>query len=527
MPKPRIMFYHDGRHPLIYMYEPPMQKEEYESAIDELAGTPIEAVMFSLAEGRTMLHDTKAGELWGHNVDKWPHLIWRRAHQNAVHLIEEGNDPLRVICDRAHEKGMLLYPSLIVQSGNAVRGEGTVWVRVSDWRFNAGHLEIGASGNLDPSYPGFQLLDFKHREVQDTRFAIVEEVVNNYPVDGFELQLTASDFVHPNEVDAGRGIMTEWVRRVHEAVKRSGPDRELAISVSANIEECNSIGLDLREWIRQGIVDVLNVTVGSAAQADQMGDFRPLVAAAKGSGCRIHAAVYSAAHTDRLSESTIEMVRATACNYWAQGIDGVYLTQWFTGWPYQAPFYEKLREIPHPDIMAAKDKHYRVFTTTSTDPKGAEPQPGQQLPANLELNKPAGINLTISDDLPRWDAVGRLHEVLLRVFVMETTELDRISFKLNGKELPESLLRKINQMYQMSSPRYRVFGYWFVFRLDAEHWPQQGENSLEVTLLERDPDVTPQVVVRDVELETKYLMGKSFHRGYVDPDLGPYEHAVS
>jgi len=24
MPKPRIMFYHDGRHPLIYMYEPPM-----------------------------------------------------------------------------------------------------------------------------------------------------------------------------------------------------------------------------------------------------------------------------------------------------------------------------------------------------------------------------------------------------------------------------------------------------------------------------------------------------------------------
>ena len=32
--KPRMMFYHDGRHPLIYMYEPPMQKEEYESAND-------------------------------------------------------------------------------------------------------------------------------------------------------------------------------------------------------------------------------------------------------------------------------------------------------------------------------------------------------------------------------------------------------------------------------------------------------------------------------------------------------------
>ena len=68
MSKPRIMFYHDGRHPLVYMYEPPMQKEEYQSAIDELAGTPVEALMLSLGEGRTMLHNTKVGELLGHSI---------------------------------------------------------------------------------------------------------------------------------------------------------------------------------------------------------------------------------------------------------------------------------------------------------------------------------------------------------------------------------------------------------------------------------------------------------------------------
>ena len=48
MPQPHVMFYHDGRHPLIYMYEPPMQKEEYEAAVDELLGTPVEAIMFFL-----------------------------------------------------------------------------------------------------------------------------------------------------------------------------------------------------------------------------------------------------------------------------------------------------------------------------------------------------------------------------------------------------------------------------------------------------------------------------------------------
>ena len=86
MAKPRMMFFHDGRHPHIYMHEPPMQKEEYAVAIDELSGTTIDAVMFCLGEGRTFLHDTQVGELWGHNVDKWPHLIWRRTHQNAKGL---------------------------------------------------------------------------------------------------------------------------------------------------------------------------------------------------------------------------------------------------------------------------------------------------------------------------------------------------------------------------------------------------------------------------------------------------------
>jgi len=46
-----------------------------------------------------------------------------------------------------------------------------------------------------------------------------------------------------------------------------------------------------------------------------------------------------------------------------------------------------------------------------------------------------------------------------------------------------------------------------------------------VTLHQRDPEVTPQIGVRDVELDVKYLMGKNYHRGFVDADLGPYDSA--
>ena len=29
------------------------------------------------------------------------------------------------------------------------------------------------------------------------------------------------------------------------------------------------------------------------------------------------------------------MIRAAACNYWDQGIDGLYLAHWFSNWPYE------------------------------------------------------------------------------------------------------------------------------------------------------------------------------------------------
>ena len=523
MPEPRIMFYHDGRHAHIYRYEPPMQKEEYQACIDELAGTPIEAVMFCLGEGRTMLHDTKAGELLGHNVEKWDHMIFRRTYQNAKHLIDEGNDPLRIVCERAHDKGMLLYPTLLVQRG----GINHAGVRCSDFRKLNPHLEIGAAGDLDPDFPGFDGLDLKHKEARDERFAIVEEVMTEYPVDGFELMLNHMPyFFHPKEIDSGRHLMTDWVGRVHEAVKRSGADRELVVRLPDGVEDCLSAGLDPEEWVRLGIVDVL---VGE--EFDDMyhsrptDDYRPLLELAKGSGCRVHASLHSVVATDRLNNVPISMVRAMACNYWAQGVEGIYLAEWYNMWPYEATFYEKLREVPYPDIMATKDKFYFIATRT----EGAAGDARAPLPAKLEVNKPVAIKFTISDDLPRWDSVGRVHEVLLRMRVIGNTELDRLSFKLNGQELPERLLRRINEMYRMSSPRYRVLGaYWYVFRLDREHWPVEGEYTIEVTLLQRDPDMVEEFcTLRDVEMEVKYLMGKSFHRGYVDPDLGPYEYVVT
>ncbi|MBI2505564.1 MAG: hypothetical protein HYW07_20320 [Candidatus Latescibacteria bacterium] len=527
MAKPPIMFFHDSRHPLIYMYEPPMQKEEMEAAVDELAGTPVEALMFCLGDGRTVLHDTRVGELWGHNVKRWPHLVFQRAHRNAAGMIGRGLDPLRVVCERARAKGMLLYPTLLVQQGRGPREQD---VRCSEFRFASQHLEIGARSDLPPDFPGATCLDFIHEEVREERFALIQEVLDQYPVDGFELQLNYQPhYFHPANLAQGRKLMTAWIERVYRAVKRSGKERELVIRVPSSIEGCLEVGLDVREWLRRGIADVLvGQNFSGPELLDQMADFRPLVAAAKDSGCRVLAAIQSLVDSDRLGDASIEMIRAGACNYWAQGVDGLYLAHWFGSWPYQAPFYEKLRELPHPEVMAPKDKTYFIPTETGRYPTPIR-EPGLEmvLPAPLTLNQPVQLPLHISDDLPRWQRVGRVHQVLLRVRVMGLTERHRLRFRLNRKILPLESARLINEIYRMKAPRYRTgSGYWFVFRLDRNRWPRQGENLLEITLLKGDRQALPEVRVRDVEMEIRYLLGRNFNRGQ-DPDLGPWENAVS
>jgi len=86
-------------------------------------------------------------------------------------------------------------------------------------------------------------------------------------------------------------------------------------------------------------------------------------------------------------------VKIVAINYRSQGVDGLYLAHWFGNWSYQTSFYEKLRELPHPDVMAPKDKYYYVPTEAGGYPKPVtESGITMTLPAALELNKPTTVH---------------------------------------------------------------------------------------------------------------------------------------
>lgn len=523
MKPPKLMFYHDGRHPLIYMYETPMQKEEYEQAVDELVGTPVEALMFGLGDGRTFLHDTKVGELWGHNVEKWGHHIWYRTRENLRSLLTQGLDPLRIVLERAHEKGMLFYPVLLVQQGRGERGPGGAYggdVRCSDFRFNNTHLEIGAVDGLKPGSNLAKCLDFAYQEVRDERFAILEETMTRYQIDGLELQLNyMPQYFKPSETEKNIPVMTGWVKRIkdrlRESSKEKGRPMELVVRVPASLEGCLSVGMDVKTWIEEGIVDaVVAQSYGGPELLDSESYVGSFVEAAEGTDCRIYGGLHSNVDSDRVHEASIEQIRGAACNLHACGVYGLYLAHWFGRWPYRDEFYGILRELGHPDIMAPKDKHYFVMTEGGRHgrPTGEPGIPSTQLPCPLAEGEERSVSFTISDDLPHWNQRGRVYEVILRIRLTEADDRDVYRIAMNGRELPDNLRRRINYTYRMTAIRYRVFGYWFEYRLPPEHWPVRGKNAVNIKMLRRNPDLLPPVMVRDVELETRYLMGKAFHR---------------
>ena len=136
--------------------------------------------------------------------------------------------------------------------------------------------------------------------------------------------------------------------------------------------------------------------------------------------------------------------------------------------------------------------------------------------------------LPVADNLEKWEQQERVHDVLLRIRIQDITELNEFEFKINNKKLPFSLCRKINQLYVMpgSAPRDRVMGgYWFIFPLTSEYWPVKGNNEIDITLLNRESDLSDKIICKviDIELETKYLKGKNFHREFSDLELGPHE----
>jgi hypothetical protein len=507
MDKPGLMYYNDARHYLMYRYDPPMSLHQLRQPVDELLGTGVDTLVFGLASGHTFLHDTKVGLRWGEGMTEHGHgIMWWRAAKNLERALADGLDPLKIVIDRAHEKGLKVICSLRINEGSMP----------DDGPYMAGKLKYGRPdlliGDEAADMPGIaSAYDFAKEEVRAERLAVIEEVVDRYGADGIEIDEYIRAYFKPSEVEKNTPVLTQFMGDVRKLLDRIGAKRGEKLLVTARVhhnEQVNlAAGADVRAWLGEGFVDMVIPTGGGLERwlfdTNPYGEW--MIEATHAAGAWAYSPLGRIPYDDRYHEPTVDMYRAAAGTYRATGFDGLYMEG--LPWPHTENEYLILRELGDADIYARKAKHYILAPQVGDDEHALV----RHLPVNLEEGKTVTAPIFVGDALDSARADSELEQLTLLVRIVQTGMEDKISFSLNGRDLSIDAA-KVRTFYggtvsysaaRTGLPDRINTHYWFEWDL-ALDLVREGENRLDVRLDYRLKERVEDRVLQSIELRIGY-----------------------
>ena len=476
MRRSRTIYFNDARHYYLFVFEPPMRLRDAWAPIDEVAGTAVDTFIYGVSRGDGLFYPSQKGRRFGADLEKQTMAAYWRVWENMQSLIDRDLDPLRVLVDRAHDKGMDFFAS----------------------------LRMGDFPGLDPAFtiPGGGS-GYVHQETRDHQFDVLEELATRYPVEGVELDFAAAPagtgfWLKPEDVKEHTPLMTDYVRQISQMVRQRPGQPGLVGARVYPTEELNlQTGLDVRTWFDEGLVDYVVPVVYAFFVLDANMPIDWLIEAAHAHDVSVYAMMqpYYTEESRRfhnVANATPDMMRAAAANNWARGADGMYT--WFLSWPLGESERKTLCELGDPDLVAEGDKHYFLRRTREpADDVDYEAYLPLPLPAE-DARKRFQLPFYIADDLEN----PQVRRVTLKLGISDLLGADKLDVRLNGSSLADETCTR--------SPLRRVdpyMGQWLEYDLRAVR-PKQGENVLDVALLERPANISSDLAIEDLEIVVAY-----------------------
>ncbi len=346
---------------------------------------------------------------------------WGRETPEAI------GDAEQVMIDAARQAGMEIFASLRMNdTHDALRPElfGSYALKVQRPDLLLGETTDRSdwpSGTIMGTiWSGF---NYAHREVREHRLEFINSVCRGYDFDGLELDFFRAPFFFKfGEEEEHLDTMTGFVRRIRQDLDEIGQARGrpylLAARVPDTPAQARLVGLDVEQWLVEGLLDLLVVGESVTTMTRPHHQFIDLAH-------RYGVPVYPCSD----DAFRIEVMRAFASNFWAAGADGVYLFNYSPG-----KISKWGHEIGSPETLGRLDKLFEIEWYGSYYPKYHYASWPHQLPSPLWEWRT--LRLVVGDDLEQAAARGWLKELRLQVRVGGIEPQEQITIWVNGVTVP-------------------------------------------------------------------------------------------
>ena len=447
-------------------------------------------------------------------------------NENVIAMIERGEDPQAEIIKRGRALGMQVYASVRMNDNHfggaqpsdlpTLRHSELTRMRIEHPEWLLGEKTthwFALSWNLETP------------EVRKHRFEHVEEVARRWDWDGIELDWQRHGFHLPDDYGYRlRYVITDVQRAVRrvtdELAEQRGRPYYLAARVSGTPEMSYRIGYDVREWIEEGLIDILIPAGG--AHTDPLVAVEEYLDMCSGTDVAVYPGLDARVDgwdftefvgpEDPLAKDQMR-TRAVASQWHASGADGIYLFNWHAN---RTSRRELMTELGSVDTLASTDKIFaaahrykEAFGTVGQSWAGAfdNDRLWGQVPVPLKQTMTGdGPSITIeqADDL----TANPPESVTLRVLLDQWVVGDEVRMYWDGQERKDWRRRYHLEEDAAGNPLgsqiYDVgFASWFILDLSPDD-ASQGKHTVKIVLERRNPRVAADIVLKNVELVVKY-----------------------
>ncbi len=457
----------------------------------------------------------------------------RIQHKRFQPMFDRGQQPLDVLIDQSHQRGMRFVAGFRVNDNHAhqARDQG-----VGIAAFIAGHPEWNLTDFPEGHY--YKLgapLDFTFEEVREYAIGVMQEVAERFDIDGMEMCFRDHAYF---PVDTGRERahhMTDMIRQIRAMLETQGKVRgrkiELGARLFSTLQECHDLGLDLETWISEGLLDF--VCPQDIMYADFSVPYPEFAALTRPSSCMLYPGLLpwtSVRARGRLNQIPLSSAssRALAQTMYAAGADGISIYNHFCPM-WSMPFYPQalaiLHELRDPDKVADGERHY-IFDPTWAEHTGfrIDRTSTGAIKANRVVLDRSARNPSGRYCFFLYEDLDRAHAAVLLFRGFGLREQDGVEIRLNGHLIPPASVwqtresdappsdwlhtRKSGQRMVKCIPEQARIDFrpqeepafstrWFSLKPSLVEY---GQNVIQFTLTSSDPQADSNITIDEIEV---------------------------